>query len=64
MSDFKCFGLAKIKAEGCAMHPDELNPCMSDEKYIKQLKAYLDGTGHKNCFCCRPELLEKALSNG
>ena len=64
MSGFEGFGLVTIKTEGGTIHPDDLHPNITDEKYMEQLKGYIDETGHKDCFCCRPNLLEKVLNNG
>ena len=70
MSDYEGFGLVSIKAEGCAIHPDEIDiysadeaDLLTDDQYLTQLKKYIADTGHKDCFCCRPNLLEKALNN-
>ena len=36
-------GLARVKAEGCPMHPDDCWPPLPDEEtYQRQLKAYED----------------------
>ena len=66
------FGLARIKAEGMAMHPDEDHICMCDECvdggyrnddwYLRQLQSYADWRGVEETkaeWCSRPHLLEK-----
>lgn len=34
------YGLAHVKAEGCAIHPDDTDTTFTDEQYAKQLAAY------------------------
>jgi len=63
------FGLLPIKAEGKAAHPDAYGigydngyKFGSDERYLKQLKAYAKWHGveeTKKEICSRPHLLEK-----
>ena len=66
------FGLARIKAEGMAMHPDDEHFCICDKCcagrlsddvwYLKQLQAYADWRGAEETkaeWCSRPHLLEK-----
>lgn len=38
------FGHAYIKQQGAAVHPDELNPNISDAYYIRQGEAYIQDT--------------------
>ena len=45
------FGLARLKMEGCAMHPDDIllnGGELTDKQYIKQLEAYEKDTGDLN----------------
>jgi DNA/RNA-binding domain of Phe-tRNA-synthetase-like protein len=55
------FGLAFLKVEGGAVHPDDTEADYSDEAYIRQFNAYLKDTGlsKDNTPCSRPELLER-----
>ncbi len=55
------FGLAPLKKEGEACHPDTIN-IGSDEQYLRQLQAYADWHGvatTRNEICSRCYLLEK-----
>lgn len=50
------FGLAYVKKEGCAMHPDDIDVELSEQEYIKQANAYINDTGDKNACFARDEL--------
>ena len=41
------FGVARIKKEGCALHPDDCNPPLKygSNAWIKQLEQYWEATG-------------------
>ena len=60
------FGLVHLKKEGAAAHPDGYTyrdgSEVSDEWYLRQLKAYAEWNGVENTkqeMCERPHLLEK-----
>jgi len=63
------FGLASLKAEGKAMHPEDLlswtwedDNDQTDKWYLMQLQAFKDWAGHdtvNTSYCSRPHLLEK-----
>ena len=38
--------LVHLKAEGCAIHPDDLDCDFSEKSYRKQLKAYYNAFPH------------------
>lgn len=59
--EMSAFGLASLKAEGFAVHPDEIEGDLSDKQYYKQLKAYYSDTGDSvfKIFCVRDGLLQK-----
>ena len=49
------FGMVHIHAEGCPVHPDELD-FADDEDYNKQLKAYYDCFPHVKKYATEYEL--------
>jgi len=51
------FGLAPLRMEGCAVHPDEIIAEISDEYYIKQAKRYMKDTGDIDTVFVRDELI-------
>ncbi len=62
------FGLANLKAEGKAMHPEDLllwtwedEDDQTDEWYLRQLQAFKDWAGDTvyEMYCSRPHLLEE-----
>lgn len=56
------FGLAFVRREGAPIHPDDCDADLSDEQYLRQLKAYAKEHGMeltKKTFCCRPEFLKE-----
>ncbi len=63
--DTSGFGLAYVKREGHALHPDDpmawrdIEP--PDEEFLAQLRRYRDGVGDIvfEQYCSRPELLKK-----
>ena len=60
--DVTGFGLAYIRKEGAAMHPDDTEAEMGDVFYLKQLQAFKDEHGievTKKSYCSRPYLLEE-----
>lgn len=50
------FGLAHIKMEGAAWHPDETECDVSDAWYIKQGASYIRDTGDESTYFVRDEL--------
>ena len=59
----KGFGLAYLRGEGCAIHPDDfLAGEMPDELYEKFLKAYIRDYGieiTEQSYCSRLDILNK-----
>lgn len=56
------FGLCHIKAEGKAMHPDDIYGDMTDGFYLRQLRSYRDevaGDGIYKESCVRDNLLKQ-----
>ena len=51
------FGDAWPKREGAAVHPDWIDSDLSDEAYLKQLRAYVKWAGET--YCARPNLMER-----
>ena len=47
------FGLAHLKMEGAAMHPDDFSDgiCITDEQYERQLRAHYITTGQPFYLC-------------
>jgi hypothetical protein len=39
------FGLARLKAEGAPVHPDDSEADLTDEQYLRQLQLYKDFHG-------------------
>lgn len=39
------FQPARLKKEGSAIHPDDLDSAISDKKYANQLQSYKDTSG-------------------
>lgn len=56
------FGDARLKIEGCPIHPDDADCDMTDEQYMTQLAAYLEATGDETAFddCARDDLVNQA----
>lgn len=53
------FGLAYIRQEGCAIHPDDTDADYTDDQYLRQLRAYHENNDAFKVPCSRPELLAK-----
>lgn len=56
------FGDARLKIEGCPIHPDDADADMTDEQYMSQLNAYAEATGDEAAFndCVRDDLVNRA----
>jgi len=39
------FGKVRLKQEGCAIHPDDVEGELTDTQYLHQLEAYEKSTG-------------------
>jgi hypothetical protein len=54
---------AYLRAEGCAVHPDDTDADLSDDQYFKQLRAYYINYGSVvfNTPCSRPDQLAALL---
>ena len=56
-SSMSGFGSPYLKKEGEAVHPDYIEADLSDEAYLKQLRAYVKWAGET--YCARPNLMER-----
>lgn len=59
--DNRRMGLATLRIEGGAMHPDEVDCHLSDDQYLKQLRAYIKDAGEskETVLCGRKHLRAK-----
>jgi hypothetical protein len=58
------FGLASIKKEGCAVHPDEMSMDMKNPAYIKQAIKYMKDTGHSDAVFTRDSIITDEMRKG
>lgn len=56
------FGLAHIKKEGAAVHPDEIEADISDAAYLRQALDYIRDTGDTTAVFARDEVVKQGTT--